>query len=210
MRETQIQILKSSNDGEELAAAALALARSGESADHRTLFEFLSSEAFLSRLDTAEEYEDLTRKLRLRRVLEALRDNNTAAPSAHETLIKLVSGGAITGHELRCDILISMLAVVRPAPPAVVEFWDAHAQPDDGFTPLTIKAVIENGDETALVLLEKKMIDKTHDDRDKIGWMRSDILSHRNDAPLLRSCRRLLENAWNESLKVNLFEVLFD
>ena len=210
MNEDKSQTLKNSADGEELATAALALARSGESSHHQTLFKFLSSESFLNRLDSAEEYKDLTRKLRLRRVLEALRDNAAAAPSAREILVKLVSVGAITGHELRCDILIAMLAVLRPAPPSVVEFWEAHAEPNDGFTPLTIKAVVENGDETALAVLEKKMFDKTHDDLDKIGWMRSNIITHRNDAPLLQSCRRLIEGTWKKFLKIKLVEVLFD
>jgi hypothetical protein len=111
---------------------------------------------------------------------------------------------------VRADLLIEACAVIRPAPPEVVRFWDNHSQPDDGFSHLTIKAVVDNGSAPALVLLEKKMADSKHSEEDKTAWMRSRILTHRNDLPLLQTCERLLTAGLPAGLRPSLVEVLFD
>jgi len=92
----------------------------------------------------------------------------------------------------------------------VVQFWDRHSQPDDGFTPLTIEVLVNNGSEPAIALLERKMADPGHAEEDKLDWMRSSILTHRNDLLLLKGCERMLTGNLSPKMKLALVEVLFD
>lgn len=110
----------------------------------------------------------------------------------------------------RTDFLIAAVAVIKPSPPDVIRFWDAYCKPLDGFTPLSIQAMVMNGSNPAIELFEKKMLDAKHSDMDKIDWMRYMILPHRHDLPLLKCCERLLEGTLPDSLRMPLVEALFD
>jgi len=191
-----------------LATEALALARSNRPEDHSLLLQRLRSDDFLKKLDSEKAYEGPSNRLRLRHILETLSKN--PAPSARSALVALTQIPDFYKEPARTDLLIKVCAEVRPAPPEVIKFWDNHCQPDDGFTHLTIKATVENGSEPAISLLEKKMSDPKHDEEDKLHWMHSSILTHRNDLILLQACERMLGSSLSENLRLSLVEVLFD
>jgi hypothetical protein len=91
-----------------------------------------------------------------------------------------------------------------------VEFWDRHCQAGDCFTPTTIGVLLDNGSPAAIALFERKLADPSHDEDSKTGWLRSDVLEHRNDLLLLEACERLLADPLSPSTQVALVEVLFD
>ena len=191
-----------------LATEALALARSFRPEDHALLLQRLRSEDFLKKLDSEKAYEGPSNRLRLRHILETLSKN--PAPSARSALVALTQIPDFYKEPARADLLIDAFAEIRPAPPEVIKFWDNHSQPDDGFSHLTIETVVENGSEPAISLLEKKMSDPKHDEEDKLHWMHSSILTHRNDLTLLQACERMLGGSLSENLRLSLVEALFD
>jgi hypothetical protein len=197
-----------SADPKRILQAALLLAASPQPADQQKLLQVLASEDFLLRLNSAVEYRGDPQRLRLRRILAALAANT--APVAHDSIVALAASPVFTQEGGRVDLLIAATAVVRPAPPQLVAFWDRHSQPDDGYVSLTIRTLIENDSDAALGLFEKKMADALHDDDSKLAWMRSDLLSHRDSARLLRTCERLLRVGLAPRLRGSLVEVLFD
>ncbi|MGK3963817.1 hypothetical protein WMF38_06520 [Sorangium sp. So ce118] len=209
MTADQVQVLSTSTDPKELVKAAIAAARSPEPAHHDLLKKHLESGEFLGRLDSEEDYRQAAgRRLRVSRVLEALAVN--PLPSARSAFVALAANPVVLAEDERTIALLQASAAVRPAPPELAAFWDKHAQPDDGFTPTTVTVLIENGSPLALALFEKKMADPRHEEGDKIAWMRSRILPHRNDAPLLEACERLLQGGLPKHLRPALVEVLFD
>lgn len=204
-----LRILQTSADRKELQTSAVALARSPLSADHEQLLGFLRAEEFLARLDAAADYQTATsRRLRLSRVMEAVSTNS--APSARRLIAVLAQDRLWLQNDERIEVLLEASARLRPPPPEVVAFWDKYSQPDDGFTPITITVLVDNGTEPALRLLEKKMASAAHEDGDKIAWMHSRIMPHRNDLPLLESCERMLKESLPEKLRPHLVASLFD
>jgi hypothetical protein len=203
----RISIMETSKDSKELLKTACTFAQSSESIDHELLLRFLRSQDFLQRLDSESDYAAEIR-LRIRRVLDELAKNQN--PSARNILVALTQDQTFLMEPARVDRLIQACAVIRPLPPEVIKFWDDHCQPEDGFTPLTIEAIIENGSEPALTLLEQKMLDPRQMEQDIIAWMHTNILIHRNDLPLLRSCERMLAGGLPEKLRLALGDVLFD
>jgi hypothetical protein len=208
MPDDPTKILQDSSDARELSKAAVALARGADPAAHQTLLRHLTASEFLLRLDSAEDYLGYPKRLRLRRVLDELARN--PAPAGHKTLAALAGDSTFVGEPARADLLIMACAVVRPAPPEVVAFWDAHCLPDDGFCNLTIEALVQNGSPPAMALLSRKLADRHFEEEDRVNWMRSSILTHRNDAGLLAICEPLLKGTLDETLRVPLVEVLFD
>lgn len=202
------KVLQTSDQPEELVAGAVQLAGSDRRDDHELLLRSLGSRGFLLRLNTQEEYEDIPQTLHLSTILDELSDNR--AESARETIVALTRNRAFTKEPACTDLLIEATVVVRPAPPDLIEFWDAHCQPEDTHTPLTIEAIIENESQSALELFERKMAGPEFEDDDKIDWMRSSVLTHRNSAPLLECCERLLLHGLSGSLRSELVDVLFD
>jgi hypothetical protein len=196
------------DDSRQVVSAALALARSANAADHKLLASQLSDPAFLASLDSAEEYRQTGRRLRVARVLEALASN--PAPSAKEVLVHLTGNSNFAEEPTRIDYLIRYTAGIAPPPPPLLQFWDKYSQPDDGFTPLTIEALTKNGSQPALSLLEQKLADPSHAEEDKQFWMRSYLLPHRNEAPLLKMVNRFLLAKVPSHLKVDLVEAMFD
>ena len=202
------ETLQSSDDRDQLQAAALSLAVSKQDSDHAALLGHLKSEEFLIRLDTEEDYAETGRRLHVESVLSALHDSDLA--SAHRVLFGLTQNDVFLGSCRRTDALIQASSAVRPPPPELLEFWDRHSAPLDGYTPITIEALVENGHPSALGLIERKMADPRHEAGEKIGWMRGPILTHRNDLHLLESCDRMLRGNLPDELRPELVAVLFD
>lgn len=209
MTADQVKQLETSTDPKEVLAAALAAARSPEPADHERLQRHLQTQELLHRLDSEADYKEAARfKLRVSRVVDALARN--PLPSAHAAFLALTVDKVFLAHDERIVALLQASVHIRPAPPALVKLWDAHCQPDDGFTPTTIKALLDNGSPPALALLEKKLADPGHEEGEKISWMRTRILVHRNDLPLLEASERMLAGSLPRALRPALVEALFD
>lgn len=209
MDENTLKVLQTSEDPKELLTKLMALARSKQPSDHKTLLEFLARPAFLLKLDTEAEYRNAAAKrLRISRVLAALSEND--APSAHAAFVALTRDGGFLKEEPRVDYLIMFSGVLRAEAHDLAPFWDKYSQPEDGFANLTIKALVENSTEPAMEILEKKIAEPRFEDDDKIAWMRSYFVPHRDDYQLLKSFERMLTGKMAEHLKPYLVEVIFD
>ena len=207
MSGNQRQINAASTDRSELFRTAVELARGPAPNGHRRLLSALQSADFLGRLDSEDDY-DRGSHLRVWRVLDELGKNR--ATSARQLIASLTQSEVFLKEEARAERLITVCACLRPPPPEVPMFRDDHCRPEDGFTPLTIDALVENGTEPALHLLEKKIADPEHAGGHKLGWLRNTVLVHRNDDPLLKCCQRMLSTGMPEGLSGALVDVLFD
>lgn len=201
-----LETLSTSTRPGQLLAAAIRVTASAQPDAITSLGQHLKTRDFLDRLDPPDS--DGNGPLRVDRLLKALAES--PAPRAREVLLELTRAPTFTRSLERTDGLIEVLAQLRPAPEAAIRFWDAHSQPEDGFTSVTIAALVENGSTPALVLLAQKFSSPEHPDVDKIGWMRTEILGHRNDVALLRSCERMLRGSLPVHLKPLLVESVFD
>ena len=188
---------------------ALAMGRGEDESGHAVLLARLQTQDFLDSLDTAAEYQMASKfRLHVAQVLEAVGKN--PAQTARHILVELTASEVFLANEDRILALIRAAAYVRPPPPPLIELWDRYSQPDDGFTPTTIPVLVDNGHPDALALLEQKLVDPSHDDGVKLAWMRTCILAHRNDVPLLVTCQSLLGATLPVPLRPSLVEALFD
>jgi hypothetical protein len=202
------EIVRRSADPKALVHAAQVLASSDDAADVRVLGDALIDAGFLARLDDDDAYDGTINRLRIARVLRTLVKNLDASRAA--ILVSLTSDAAFLEQELRIDLLIQACASLRPSPPEVVKFWDAHCQPDDGFANLTIAALIQNASTPALELFVTKLMDPAHDEADKVEWLRQDVLAHRTDVQVLRACWDALARGLGPPLDLMLVQVIFD
>jgi hypothetical protein len=192
-----------------LLSALVDAARGEQAARHRDVATELVTPAVLERLDSAEDYANAAQfRLRVSQVVDALAKNPAA--SARDAFLSVAENATFNEHEERTLALVRASVHLRPAPSRLVAFWDRHCQPEDGFTPTTITVLVDNGSQPALELFARKMEDPAHADDDKIAWMRTRVLPHRNDAALLQVCERLLVGAMPEPLLSLLVDVLFD
>jgi len=196
-------------EAKELLASLRSDARSDEPARHEELLARLQSPDVLAILDSEADYQNATKfRLRVAQVAEALARNPSA--SAIEAFLGLTTSEIFLAHDERITALLRASAHLRPAPPGLVAFWDRYCQMDDSFSPTTVGVLLDNGSPLAIELFERKMLDPSHDDNSKTGWLRSDVLEHRNDLPLLQACGRLLPEGLSESVQLLLVDVLFD
>jgi hypothetical protein len=193
----------------EAMKGALVLARSADAKDHDALLAKLASTTFLNELDGEDVFGKYPPRFsRLWGVLKALMKN--VAPSAKQVLVRLSTTKSFSAQDPRDELLVQALEVVRPSPPEVIKFWEAHAVSDSTSLHFVIDALIENGSETAIALFEKRMAATDLPPELKIAWMHDAVLRHRHDPTLLRACQRLLTKSLPASLRVNLVESLFD
>lgn len=192
---------------QELVRQAIAWANGKTPAEQSQLLSFLSSRDYLNRIDSREDYIKYPpRMLRFARIFKALLNNDSLA--AQQTLVALTQVPTFKDSDAREEMLVKALAIVRPAPSVVVQYWDAHSTPDSIHLHFTIDALCRNGSDPAIALLEKKLIDPDQEVEYKLAWMRGPILEHRNDLPLLRGCHRLLQSTMDPDLKGALVEAL--
>lgn len=204
-----LTILRQSRDQRDLMKTAVDFAASDQAVDHSVLLEFLNSSSFLNRLDTEEEYlNSAPKQLHIARVVRTLMDN--PAPVSKGTLLALARGGDFVSFEPRQELLVRALVAVRPSPPEAIKYWDSQSQPDSINLHLTIDALCDNGSEPAIGLLEKKLADPQQEFEYRVLWMRSSMLRHRNDLPLLRVCERMITSTLPPELRPLLVEALCD
>ena len=209
MPENNPLILMKSASPQELLKAALPYARSPEPGEQRTLAEAMASEDFLNRLDSQQDYLRYPpQQLRLARVFKILFTSMTEA--AKETLVSLTAAHAFNTFDPREELLVKALAVVRPAPPEAIRYWQAHSLPDSVHLTFTIKALCDNGSDPAIGLLERKLADPEQEFDFKLLWMRDPILRHRNDVPLLKGCEHMVTGGLPQELRPLLVEALCD
>ena len=208
MNAVEQETVARATDPKALVHAAQVLATSDDPADHQALGAALGDEGFLARLDDDAAYEGRINRLRVGRVLRTL--SKHLDPSRATLLVGLTSAPAFLAQDLRIDLLIKACASVRPSPPEVIAFWDAHCQPDDGFGNVTIAAAIENGSPPALALFVDKLLDPAFSDDDKLEWLRQEVLPHRQDVEVLRACREALARGLAPPLALALVQVIFD
>ena len=182
MTEELATVLKTSDDPKKLLGVATQLASGDKRSDHELLLKHLRSQDFLYRINTKEEYAGARENLRVRRVLDALENNN--AQSARDTLLELTANPVFNADGSRTELLIEASVVLRPAPPELVDYWDRYCQPDDGFTPLSVVAMLENGSAPALELFEKKMLDPAQGESGR--WYEKIIDLSRFEGELIR------------------------
>lgn len=204
-----LETLDRSRDARAVKRAAVAFAASPAAEDHVTLSQRLVTKDFLERLDSPKSYEGTVGRLRLGRVMKTLMDNGRVAPSAHQTLVLLLGAPAFQSHVLRMQLSVRSLAVVRPSPPAAIQYWDRLSGPASPIAYDVIEALCVNQSVPAMQLLEAKIASPAHDRFEKQSWMREVILPRRNDEPLLACCGRLVTRTMPPDLRADLVEALF-
>ena len=195
-------------DPKALYSQTCQLARSEREVDLQVLRDRLTDGAFLAKLDSAEAYEGRAIRLRVAGVLQVLSENQS--PPARAILLSLTTAPVFLGHPARVELLIQALVQIRPAPQQAVTFWDRHYQPEDGYTGVTVWALLDNGTEPAVALFERKVVDARFPETERRYWLTGPVLQHRNDLPLLVVCGRLLGSGLEEPYRLLLVDVLFD
>jgi len=195
-------------DSKVLYSQACQLARSMQDSDFKTLQVWLTDSTFLTKLDSAQAYEGQAIRLRVAGILQVLSEN--PSPSAQKVLLLLTTSIAFLEHRSRVDLLIQALVQIRPAPQQAVVFWDNHFQPEDGYSGVTVWALLDNGSAPAIALFEKKMLDVRFPETERQYWLTACVLQHRNDLLLLQACERLLASRLEEPYRLLLVDVLFD
>jgi len=179
-----------------------------QDSDFLTLQVWLTDRAFLSNLDSAQAYEGQAIRLRVAGILQVLSEN--PSPSAQKVLLSLTTSPVFLEYRSRVDLLIQALVQIRPAPQQAVVFWDKYFQPEDGYSGVTVWALMDNGSVPAITLFEKKMVDVRFPETERQYWLTAPVLQHRNDLPLLQACERLLNSHLEEPYRLLLVDVLFD
>jgi hypothetical protein len=208
MDDSQIAMLRDSEDGREIKKVAVAIASGDSEEDHRALGTWLGREEFLHRLDGLEDYHGTESRLRLARVIKILIDNRR--PSTDAILLSLIDASEYQSHLLRMQLLIRALAEIRPAPTAAVAYWDRLSEPESPLAQSVVAAICINQTPPALELLEQKFRDPQHEDHLKLVWIRNEMLPVRDDVPILTTSERLAAQLLSEALRVGLVEMLFD
>ncbi|MFH1747783.1 MAG: hypothetical protein ABIG44_12165 [Planctomycetota bacterium] len=209
MNENALKTLKKKKaTADELLAAARALAQSRDPQDHAGLRVALGDADFLEALETKEDDGEFEEPLAVELVLEDI--SNNEAPESHAIIVGLTQNPTFTHDAQRVEALIKACAAVRPAPREVIAFWDKFCQELDGFTPVTIRALLDNASDPALELFERKMVGNEHGEIYKLGWIYNSIVPRRNELAILQSCQRLLTGDLAAELKPALVDGLFD
>ena len=186
---------------------AVRWAQSQNPSEQSSLLSQLQSQEFLTQIDAPQDYQRLApRQLRLGNIFQKLMKND--APAARQTLVALTQAPTFKDSDAREELLVRALAVVRPAPPEAIKYWDERCNVDAIHSHFVINSICQNGSEPALQLLERKMLDVDIEPDFHLLWMRDPILRHRNDLPLLRACHRLLQSALAPEMKGALVEAL--
>lgn len=193
----------------ELKSAAYRLAQSTEEDSLRALYAGLQREDRLGKLDPQEDYLDYpATQLRLAGIFRHLMQNQS--PASDQLLVALTREATFRDVDARREILVKALAVVRPAPPEAIQYWQAHAAPGSIFLHFVIEALCRNGSPPAIQLLETIFTSGDYSEQMKVLWMRDPVLRHRNDESLLTMCGRLLVSPLSPDLKVVMVMALID
>ncbi len=193
---------------DDLYGSSCNLARSSFENDMLRLESRLSNRVFLHSLDSEEAYSGPVVRLHVAGILQILSEND--CDSARGLLLKLTHSQVFLEHRARVELLIRSLIPIRPSPKEVIEFWDKHFLPEDGYSSITASALLENGSEPAISLFEIKIKDSRFPKTEREFWLTGLVLQYRNDINLLQACDRLMDSDLEDDYQSLLLEVLFD
>lgn len=188
----------------------LALAESSSAGNQAELAAQLSAASTLDALDPpAERNRRVPRDLRVARVFDALRANDSAA--AAKTLIALTRSEAIQQDWRLQALLIRAFGTRHPLTADAVAYLDAQSKPKSLNLQIVIAALIENESPPATELLGRKLADPALEENSRISWIRHQLLPRRRSAALLRGIEKWLgDDKLARPVRHALAEALFD
>ena len=204
------EVLQTSHNPRELVKMACVYASSDKAADQALLLDYLGSEEFLNRLNTADEYLRYpARNLEVARIVKTLMKQDFL--EAHATIKGLTRNHVWQQSDPLIELLIRALVVDMPSSPETIVFWDKHSMSDSVYIPTVIEVIFLNRSEPALKLFEQKLNDASHDDEYQEIWLRCDLLRQRNELTVLQCCERMvIKGTVDEGWHNNIVEALFD
>ncbi len=193
-----------------LTLQVVELAGQGAQGAQDQLRSRLTDRAFLAQLNTPQEYLALEpTNLQLYFILETLARNE--APGARALLGELAASPIYMSPGAYLAALLEASVHARNPAPGLVALWDAQLAPDGSELQRAVDVVVANGSPQAIDTLERRLLRNEYREDYVVAWLRSPVLRHRQDLPLLQASARLLEApGWPSRLKQFLVEALFD
>jgi hypothetical protein len=190
--------------------AALTLAQSSAPTELRALGRALERESTLKRLMALEG----GKRCVMPQILSALAGNPD--PEARAQFVALTTSPTWVEDPNRADgadlteVLLRATGAFRPPPPEILAMWKRLSSPDDGWVNVTVMALTENGSDAATKQFEALLRNPKHELEERIGWLRSDYIAHRDNPRLLNLANRLLDSALPATFKAALADTTFD
>lgn len=185
-------------------------AGSQTAADLREVSHALTSKQELLRLNTAQEYAQLTgQDLTILPVLAILSRN--PSPDAHEIFALLCENKEFLAEPSRVESLLLTLPKVRSLPIQALPLLRKSVEPDAGSPEIAIRALFEIGDKSTLDIFAAQLLGGRQDPEAIPNWFRDPLLRHRREPAVLQMCLGLLQNPkFDADLKNALVEALYD
>ncbi len=188
----------------------MTLAPSSAPTELRALGRAFERESTLKQLMTLEA----GKRCVMSQILSALAGNPAA--EARARFVALTTSPTWAEDPNRADgadlteALLRATGAFRPPTPEILTMWKRLSLPDDGWVNVTVMALTENGSETATKQFESLLRSPKHELNERIGWLRSDYLAHRDNPRLLHMANRLLDSALPATLKAAIADTTFD
>ncbi len=197
------------SDGAVVARAAVTLAASDHADQLATLGRALRKPAVLARIMKTDQ----ALRCVMPAVLGALAAN--PSPAARKELISLVGSPAwaeqpgSNGSDLQ-NALLRATGRFRPVAPEITAMWERMAAPHEGWVNVTTMVLAENATPEAAALFERLLRDPEQDLQERIDWLHSSLVAHRDRVELLAMVARLLDGKLPAELVTALIEGVFD
>lgn len=196
--------ITTSQDSGELAAAATALAGSGQMEPTLALARALRDENFLRNVDPAMgETAPVPNVLRIFRTL-----------AEHPTewsgrLCELLyREAAFRSEPARLNVLLGALAAVTPTTEKGAEVFQAST--GEGYAQVTAPLLLANGSPRALAVFEELITGEAVEDYVKVDILHRALLPQRTRLEVIECCERILARELSEEVRNGLIETLFD
>lgn len=201
-------VVQTSKDPDAVCEAALQIASQNNPDALRILGECLGNETFLGLLDSGQDYQGSPETLNVTGVLETLGENPD--PAARNILIQLTRSQAFSAMVSRVEMLILACADIRPVPDQILRFWTLQTGPDSSSNPLVVEAVFTNGTAPAMTLFERMMADPSYSRSDKIFWLLTYAVPHRDAPYFLEAGDRVIKTNADPALTLEWIRIIFD
>ncbi|MDX2448768.1 MAG: hypothetical protein QNK29_16370 [Desulfobacterales bacterium] len=201
-------VLQTSKDPDALCEAALQIASQKNPEALRVLGERIGDEAFLGLLDSEQDYHSSPETLNVSGVLETLGGNPD--PSAQNILVQLTQDQVFSAMLSRVEMLILACADIRPVPARILTFWTLQTGPDSSSNPLVVEALFTNGTAPAMTLFETMMTDPSYPTSDKIFWLLTYAVPHRDDPCFLEAAERVIKTNADQEMTIEWIRIIFD
>lgn len=170
----------------------------------------LTSTRDLLRLNTAQEYADLSpEKLALQTILARLSRNPSEA--ARTILGALCVSKEFLAEQARVECLLLALPKVHPLPEKALPLLRKSVEPESDSLEIAIRVLFDSGEKFALDIFAAQVLNSRQDSVLVQSWMRDPLLRHRRDSAVLQMCLDLLQQPKLVAERKNaLAEALFD